>query len=167
MYPSHHISSIPPGSACRAVCLLSSSLVQVTVERGTSILVTKQPCQPIDRPNAKSRSPNGRKIGINKLASLGYASPKLRNYDSLTHLLTGVKCRATSVAKKLIHFYIWPCREGQEGSFLWITLKNKIMVNKQLNASFGFDRLRNCFMNLTIISCIFFHIWKCRFRFLK
>ena len=68
MYPSHHISSIPPGSACRAVCLLSSSLVQVTVERGTSILVTKQPCQPIDRPNAKSRSPNGRKIGIKTAA---------------------------------------------------------------------------------------------------
>ena len=29
-----------------------------------------------------------------------YASPKLRLTDSLTHLLTGVKCRATSVAKK-------------------------------------------------------------------
>ena len=28
-----------------------------------------------------------------------YASPKLRNYDWLTDLLTGVKCRATSVAK--------------------------------------------------------------------
>ena len=38
----------------------------------------------------------------NKLASLGYASPKLRNYDLITDLLTGVKCRATSVAKKLI-----------------------------------------------------------------
>ena len=37
--PSHHNSSIPPGSTCRAVCLLSSSLVQVTVKRGTSILV--------------------------------------------------------------------------------------------------------------------------------
>ena len=36
----------------------------------------------------------------NKLASLGYASPKLRNYDLITDLLTGVKCRATSVAKK-------------------------------------------------------------------
>ena len=35
----------------------------------------------------------------NKLASLGYASPKLRNYDLITDLLTGVKCRATSVAK--------------------------------------------------------------------
>ena len=29
-----------------------------------------------------------------------YASPKLRLTDSLTDLLTGVKCRATSVAKK-------------------------------------------------------------------
>ena len=29
-----------------------------------------------------------------------YASPKLRPTHSLTHLLTGVKCRATSVAKK-------------------------------------------------------------------
>ena len=29
-----------------------------------------------------------------------HASPKLRLTDSLTHLLTGVKCRATSVAKK-------------------------------------------------------------------
>ena len=28
-----------------------------------------------------------------------YTSPKLRLTDSLTHLLTGVKCRATSVAK--------------------------------------------------------------------
>ena len=28
-----------------------------------------------------------------------YASPKLRLTDSLTYLLTGVKCRATSVAK--------------------------------------------------------------------
>ena len=37
----------------------------------------------------------------NKLASLGYASPKLRNYDLITDLLTGVKCRATSVAKNL------------------------------------------------------------------
>ena len=35
---SHHNSSNPPGSTCRAVRLLSSSLVQVTVERGTSIL---------------------------------------------------------------------------------------------------------------------------------
>ena len=41
-----------------------------------------------------------RQLYNNKLASLGYASPKLRNYDSLTHLLTGVKCRATSVANK-------------------------------------------------------------------
>ena len=40
--PSHHNSSIPPGSTCQAVCLLSSSLVQVTVERGTSILVTNK-----------------------------------------------------------------------------------------------------------------------------
>ena len=43
---------------------------------------------------------------INKLASLGYASPKLRNYDLITDLLTGVKCRATSVAKNLkIQFF--------------------------------------------------------------
>ena len=38
----------------------------------------------------------------NKLASLGYASPKLRLTDSLTYLLTGVKCRATSVAKNVL-----------------------------------------------------------------
>ena len=36
---------------------------------------------------------------LNKLASLG--ATLVRNYDSLTYLLTGVKCRATSVAKKL------------------------------------------------------------------
>ena len=36
---------------------------------------------------------------VNKLASLGYASPKLRLTYRLTYLLTGVKCRATSVAK--------------------------------------------------------------------
>ena len=30
-----------------------------------------------------------------------YASPKLRPTHSLTHLLTGVKCRATSVAKNM------------------------------------------------------------------
>ena len=41
----------------------------------------------------------GRKINIfNKLASLG--ATLVRNYDPLTHSLTGVKCRATSVAKK-------------------------------------------------------------------
>ena len=34
----------------------------------------------------------------NKLASLG--ATLVRNYDPLTDLLTGVKCRATSVAKK-------------------------------------------------------------------
>ena len=28
----------------------------------------------------------------------------VRNYESLTHSLTGVKCRATSVAKKLVVF---------------------------------------------------------------
>ena len=39
----------------------------------------------------------------NKLAKpRSYASLKLRLTDSLTYLLTGVKCRATSVAKKLI-----------------------------------------------------------------
>ena len=38
-------------------------------------------------------------IAGNKLASLGYASPKLRLTYRLTYLLTGVKCRATSVAK--------------------------------------------------------------------
>ena len=31
-----------------------------------------------------------------------YASPKLRLTHSLTHLLTGVKCRATSVAKNVV-----------------------------------------------------------------
>ena len=37
----------------------------------------------------------------NKLAKpRSYASLKLRLTDSLTYLLTGVKCRATSVAKK-------------------------------------------------------------------
>ena len=42
----------------------------------------------------------------NKLASLGYASPKLRLTYRLTYLLTGVKCRATSVAKnRSIHMY--------------------------------------------------------------
>ena len=50
--PSLHNSSIPPGSTCRAVCLLSSSLVQVTVERGTSILVTNKVSQlPDQMPN--------------------------------------------------------------------------------------------------------------------
>ena len=39
------------------------------------------------------------KLKKNKLASLGYASPKLRLTYRLTYLLTGVKCRATSVAK--------------------------------------------------------------------
>ena len=34
---------------------------------------------------------------INKLASL--EATLVRNYDPLNHLLTGVKCRATSVAK--------------------------------------------------------------------
>ena len=34
-----------------------------------------------------------------------YASPKLRLTDSLTHLLTGVKCRATSVAKNRKYVY--------------------------------------------------------------
>ena len=34
----------------------------------------------------------------NKLASL--EATLVRNYDLLTYLLTGVKCRATSVAKK-------------------------------------------------------------------
>ena len=35
---------------------------------------------------------------FNKLASL--EATLVRNYDPLTDLLTGVKCRATSVAKK-------------------------------------------------------------------
>ena len=43
---------------------------------------------------------NGEKIKGNKLASLG--ATLVRNYDSLTYLLTGVKCRATSVAKNTI-----------------------------------------------------------------
>ena len=38
---------------------------------------------------------------LNKLASLG--ATLVRNYDPLTHSLTGGKCRATSVAKKLVH----------------------------------------------------------------
>ena len=32
-----------------------------------------------------------------------YASPKLRLTDLLTYSLTGVKCRATSVAKNIIY----------------------------------------------------------------
>ena len=35
----------------------------------------------------------------------GYASPKLWPTYSLTHLLTGVKCRATSVAKNSLYVY--------------------------------------------------------------
>ena len=38
-------------------------------------------------------------IYLNKLASLG--ATLVRNYDPLTDLLTGVKCRATSVAKNI------------------------------------------------------------------
>ena len=38
-------------------------------------------------------------IKINKLASL--EATLVRNYDRLTHSLTGVKCRATSVAKNI------------------------------------------------------------------
>ena len=38
----------------------------------------------------------------NKLASLG--ATLVRNYDWLTYLLTGVKCRATSVAKNSFFF---------------------------------------------------------------
>ena len=37
-------------------------------------------------------------ISVNRLASL--KATLVRNYDPLTDLLTGVKCRATSVAKK-------------------------------------------------------------------
>ena len=38
------------------------------------------------------------KIAKNKLASL--EATLVRNYDPATYLLTGVRCRATSVAKK-------------------------------------------------------------------
>ena len=60
---------------------------------------------------AKQSSPSNRRrnkirleafLARNKLAKpRSYTSLKLRLTDSLTYLLTGVKCRATSVAKKL------------------------------------------------------------------
>ena len=46
----------------------------------------------------------------NKLASLG--ATLVRNYDSLTYLLTGVKCRATSVAKNINIALAWKIYHG-------------------------------------------------------
>ena len=53
----------------------------------------------------KGRPTKKRSQGKNKLAKpRSYASLKLRLTDSLTYLLTRVKCRATSVAKKQFQF---------------------------------------------------------------
>ena len=60
--PSHHNSSNPPGSACRAVCLLSSSLAQVTVKRGDLHPGHRQHNQTIAGPDAKSWSPIEEKL---------------------------------------------------------------------------------------------------------
>ena len=48
----------------------------------------------------------------NKLAKpRSYASLKLRLTDSLTYLLTGVKCRATSVAKNTLYIFLYDGRK--------------------------------------------------------
>ena len=68
------------------------------------LLEDAEPSQLLDKLKRVEEGEDELIDNLNKLASLGYASSKLRPTHLLTHSLTGVKCRATSVAKN--HRYV-------------------------------------------------------------
>ena len=65
---------------------------------GLVAVIWSEKCQDIERADLRNKDPM--LVVKNKLASL--EATLVRNYDPAGHLLTGVRCRATSVAKKLM-----------------------------------------------------------------
>ena len=72
------------------------------------------------------------KIDTNKLAKLQATLVRNRNYDSLTDWLTGVKCRATNVAKKQLK-HMMSTRFGTNIDMIRMVAKALYFLNHSLS----------------------------------
>ena len=95
-----------PGSLSGSGSPCNTRIISVSTTAASACLLTR--AQPKLRNVKTNLHLNLKSWNQNKLAKpRSYASLKLRLTDSLTHLLTGVKCRATSVAKKVTSKDAW------------------------------------------------------------